>query len=316
MSGAFTLIELLVTVAIIAVLAGLILAGAGPLRQQAMRQRTQATIQNVLQALATQAATSGGSIDPTEHPLAGSQAPRPAFVRASGGNVAATGEALRGVALGELADAGAADRLLLPDDRYAEPGVPLLYGLERRAIGILGAPRSEVTAYRRLTVARGVTTVASTAGFAVVPDADTQAHDREVRRLLGEGVLAELSAQNAAWAPPDDLTVNLAWQDRVWAGPITTTSRRPGSRMTDPGDGQDKPYRIRGLGIYDAWGRELLFAPAPGGGLRLGSAGRDGGFRFSAAPGSGFATPAQADAPVHPDRDAASDNIWSSVELR
>lgn len=308
MRYAFTLIELLVVVAIILVLAGLVLAAAGPLMQQARRQRSGTIIQTLAATLAQSAAGSGGRIEPAEHPLAGSKAPRPAFVRADGTALPATGEALVGVEPAHLTPPSDCDRLLLPDDRYADPAVPLLYGLDRARIGIIGAPRVEVTAYRRLALGRGQASIASSGGFVVAPASGTEDHDRAVRSLLGEGALAELSGLGALYTPAAD--TDLAWDDRVVREPLSTSARRPLSRFRDPADGAWKTYRIRGLGLYDAWGRELLITLVRAGEYRIGSAGTDGCFVWSPGGDETYQTPPTASGPAGDDRDATRDNLW------
>lgn len=309
MRRGFTLIEVLVVVGIVLLLTAMIIGAAGPLMQQARRQRSGAIIQALAAALAQSASTGGGRIEPAEHPLAGSKEPRPAFVRAAdGSSVSTAGEALRGVAADQLADAGAAPRLLLPDDRYAETAVPLLYGLDRARIGILGAPRAEVTAYRRLALGRGQTSVPSTSGFVVATTAGTSDHDRAVQSLIGEGALSELMGLGAVYAPAAD--TDLAWQDRVVREPLATSSRRPLSRFRDPADGAWKTYRIRGLGLYDAWGRELLLSLVRAGEYRIGSAGADGCFVWHPGGDDLYQTAPAASSPTGDDRDASRDNLW------
>ena len=232
---------------------------------------------------------------------------RPAFVRAGGALLPATGEALRGVAPGQLDTSSDDVRLLLPDDRYAETAVPLLYGLDRARIGILGAPRLEVTTYRRLTLGRGKTSTPASSGFLVEPDADTAEHNRAVQSLVSEGALAELTGLGAIYTPASD--TDLAWQNRVVREPLST-SRQPLSRFRDPADSTWKTYRIRGIGLYDAWGRELLVSLVRAGEYRIGSAGADGCFAWSPGGDDVFQTPPAAAVPTGDDRDGSRDNLW------
>ncbi len=277
----FTLIELLVVIAIIAVLAGLILASAGPLRRQMQRSSTMNAMQAIATAVSVARAEAGGIADPAEHPLTGSKAPRAKFVRAgTATNVTATGEALVGLnSLGELSDAANQGRVLLPDDVYDDDESPMLRGLPRRSLGILGLPRPEITGYRRLAVPTSASAVASTAGFVVTPAGTTADHDQALATILVGEALTNLSASATLWSPPDDTTLDSA--SRVWTGAFTTTAKRPGSTFKPGGTGAPTPYRIRGRGLYDAWAQELLFERTPAG-FRLLSAGPDGYFCIDA----------------------------------
>lgn len=297
---AFTLIELLVVIAIIAVLAGLLLAGAGPLRQAAKRNATSAVCQAVQQALHVRAAALGGLIEPVEHPLAGSREPRRVFVRANGGAVAVNGEALRGVELSRL-PAGDQSRLLLGDDRTADPATPHLYGMSRTELTVLGAGLTEVTHYRLLPLGTGMITDPSVVGRIVAPNADGPEVSKVVATALGKaGNEGDLAKLNALWSPPDDDPANRLANGRVYRAPteVEGTFTVDGTR-----------YRLRGTGVYDAWGNEILYSLGDKDAIRLTSAGRDGHFRWHPGDNGTLQTAADSTSASGDDRDASQDNI-------
>ncbi len=305
---AFTLIEMLVVISIIALLAGLLLAGVGPLKNMAKRNTTSAICQGVQQALHVRAAALGGMIEPSEHPLAASAAPRDAFVRAGTGTVVAVnGEALGGVPLTRL-NVGDQSRLLLDDDRSSDPTSPHMYGLSRREMTILGAGLTAVTGYRLLP--QGTGTLASpTSNFGrVVPQpaippviiggaASTSLISTALGKAGSEGELAKLKA---LWTPPDDDVANLFHQNRLY---------RVGSTIDGTVTQGGVRYRLRGTAIYDAWGNEILYSLGAKDALIITSAGRDGHFRFHPGGDGAFQTAAEADAVAGDDKDAATDNI-------
>lgn len=109
---------------------------------------------------------------------------------------------------------------------------------------------------------------------------------------------------------------------RVWSDDPGTVTWEPGRiRVSDQnlleGDGRWRTYLLRGPAIYDAWGREILYARTAEGGTYLISAGEDG--CFAIVPGlvdangaSIFATDVSAGydgVPVAPDRDGTTDNV-------
>lgn len=311
---AFTIIEILVVIAIIALLMGLTIGGIGALQRQAKRARTKTTMQMVSQGLNLTRATTGGAPSPCEHPLAGSSdaGGRPLFVRRGGGAIASTGMALRGVAPEDLS--GGADRLLLDDDRFADPDLPFLYGMPRGSLGVIGAQLAEVTRYRLLAAPGGGARIAPDTGGNVVESTGSAAEvNRAVDYLLGS-TLPELARQNAVYKPPDDLPAHRLAFGRVWSP--TAAGLKPPTGCTELRvDDAWKPYRLRGKGIYDAWNREILYTLAENGTVRMASAGPDGFFRFLPGRDRIPTTPAHADAPSGGDRDAADDNVALTADL-
>jgi prepilin-type N-terminal cleavage/methylation domain-containing protein len=311
---AFTLIELMVVVIIIMILVGLTVSLAGPIRQQMLARKTATAMQSISGLLSQRSAEFGGTVVVAEHPFAGSREPRLAFVRSGGGTVQTSGEALIGIALSQLSDPAAGGRLLVPDDRFSDATSPMLFGLPRRSLGVLGVPRSVITTYRRLTATESGGMVASTAKstFLVAPQAGTAEHERAMALTLGEEGLKSLRADGILWAPPAEAPTAL--DGRVWSGEFPRTSQRPGSTALIAGTAT--PYRLLGSALYDAWGREMLCEALPDGQLRLLSAGRDGSFRFLPGPDGVLQSAASDTAPAGDDRDAAIDNVSSQPESR
>ncbi len=308
--SAMTMIELLVVISIIAVLAAMLLGGAAVLRRSAMSNKSRAILTTVQQAFEQNRALKGGVMAPAEHPLAGSLATRFVFVRADGSPLSATGIALRNASPAQLG--AAADRLLLPDDIYADNRAPMLYGMPRDRLGVPGAMLPEVTAYRRLDLQAGTISAADSAGYAVPDATQAAAGAAQVSTLLqyvlGTGsATAELSKLGALNSPPDD--TQLILNRRVWSDDAPGTASRPRTRVLD-GTAM-KTYRLRGLGIYDAWDREILYSLTAGGGCRFESAGPDGFFRWNPGVDGVFQTPAHAASALagSDDRDASIDNL-------
>ncbi|MDA3961305.1 MAG: type II secretion system protein [Planctomycetota bacterium] len=292
-SKAFTLIEMLVVMAIIALLASMILAAVTMIGKSSERTRTETILTTISQGLHLTLAERGTLPDAAEHPWAGSRAPRPAFARASTGTAVATsGEALRGVALSQLAATGTASRLLLPSDIHNDRACPLLFGLERGRIGLLAAPRADITTYRWLAVPEGMTQVPdrnsdgnyTNTDFAdsvhlMQPSttaADSTAH---LSFFLGATTLDELGKLDAIVSSPD--TGGRICNDRLWsrqAGAASSEPWAPG-RVYDASAGEQgwKDAALPGQALYDAWGREILYSLANGQ-VRLLSAGADGVF--------------------------------------
>lgn len=331
---AFSLVELLTVIAIIATLAALVVAGANALGIGSKAKKTMAILGGVRTALELTVAEKGSLPNPVEHPLAGSRPPRAIFVRAGSGPLPVDGEALAGLAADQVA-ADARPRLLAADDRFADPDLPLLCGLPRARIGVLGAPLVESTGYRRLPVPlptdpdRILDGSPYTAVGDVVPapaEAPTWTPDKAEATLgfvLAAGsTRSELARLGALRAPPDDLAAARIRDGRVWSpqGQGATGDERwkPG-RVRDGSLSGGKPnwkeYRLRGLAITDAWGIELLYSVDAAGALRLMSPGADGVFHI--APGDDHlidsdlaAWPLAVDAR---DRDGQRDNLVVGV---
>ncbi|MBA3686838.1 MAG: hypothetical protein H0W72_16580, partial [Planctomycetes bacterium] len=105
------------------------------------------------------------------------------------------------------------------------------------------------------------------------------------------------------WSPePDPQDGSDRWQaGRVRCGVIDAGA--------STGQPDWKRYQLRGIAIYDAWGREILCRWSSSGGLLLLSAGADGCVRWHPGQDSAYATVADATAPAGDDRDAQRDNI-------
>ena len=351
MRAAFTLVELLVVIAIMAILVGLIVASASALGVGSKRNRSATILETVRQAMEVTSAQSGSVSTAVEHPLAGSFAaagkPRFRFARAAtphtvlasevSGLLGSTGEkiALAGIALAELdpvesAALAARSRLMLPDDLYADEDVPLLYGLARERIGVLGAKLAEVTRFRRLPkpvpgkfIANPDDPVAYPNAVRLVnSDVQPEGNKRTLDYVFGAtNATAELAKLGALYAPPNDDTVNQHAYGRVWCEQLRSASGesvfKPG-RLNDPqrvssGSPSWKRYRLRGLAIYDAWGVEILCSISSSGAVRLMSAGKDGVFRWDPGQDGTFATDAWATGPAGNDKDGSLDNVVSNV---
>ena len=148
----FTLVELLVVIAIMMIMASLIIAIAGLIGGDSKVAKTKTIIAAIRKGIELTNAAKGGSVSPTEHPLACSVAPRFRFVRTPMTSPRTTpsqptpnGLALAGVESGNLDNSQAL--LLLPSDVYADPASPMLFGFKRENIGVIGAQQRRVTKY-------------------------------------------------------------------------------------------------------------------------------------------------------------------------
>jgi type II secretory pathway pseudopilin PulG len=347
----FTVIELLVVIAVIATLAGLTLTSVNVIRTGARKSTTGTILACVRQGMDLALATSGATFSPVEHPLAGSRPPRAIFSglrgqtwnavsrTAVGGariaNLDTTGEALSGLQEWELGNPvtnlAERQRLLIGDDTFADPSVPLLYGLSRSACRILGASLGASTRYRELPKPRPPAKTLVAAGYASAdfPDSNhlisgslsAKDSERILSYILGaSGIRSELESLKALRSPPDDDAANRIHlptalgsgaddAGRVWsAEPLT------GNDLWKPGLIQDghpdwKPYQLRGLAIYDAWGREILCSFSQTGGMILQSAGADGCMRWHPGVDAVYQTNADDGVASGDDRDATFDNI-------
>ena len=312
----FTLIELLVVISIILVLTGLILGTVSVLRESAKASRTTTIMAAMQQGLGVWAADKGGLPTPAEHPLAGSKAPRLPWVRADGSPLSPGSLGLMAFVGVELSNLPAAfrDRLLLPNDRFADPNVPALFGMRRTAIGLLGPGIIDVTEVTVLPTQPTYTAQITNpdavgAGRLVKPTDSPAAAEKQLRYLMGKGsAFDELRSIKALWSPPDDEVAKRCANGRVYS--LSKAGLQlPGTSMVTDVDGPQR-YRLRGLGIYDAWGNEILYVLGGNGrNATFVSAGKDGHFRFTPGKDGISQTAPEADAPAGDDRDAGVDNI-------
>ncbi|MBA3686412.1 MAG: type II secretion system protein, partial [Planctomycetes bacterium] len=148
MRRAFTLIELLVVITVLAIMAGLVIAAAAALGIGSKKAATVSIVNAARHGIESALADAGSAFSGVEHPLAGSRPGRAPFVgirgrtwdailgAPNGGTRVAvldrTSEALTGLSEWELgspaAQSAERQRLLMPEDVFADDGVPLLYG--------------------------------------------------------------------------------------------------------------------------------------------------------------------------------------------
>lgn len=284
----FSLIELLVVISIILILFAISLPVVGMLRRQAQAQLTSASMSGVLQALQVWSASHGGSVTPAEHPLAGSAAPRAEFVRGdTHAVITSTGMAYSGASLSQLSASDGAT-LMLPSDVFADPTTPLLFGLARDHIGQLGVAAPGITSYRLLPASGNIANPA--VGGVLVQPNDPVSASAELLDLILSDRRKDLAGQGLMIAPPDD--TSLIASNRVWGPAVLKGIRNP------PTTGGVR-YQIRGLALYDVWGREVMYSLSRDGHPRLESAGPDGFFAIDPSKGGSAWSAA----------DAARDNI-------
>jgi hypothetical protein len=263
------------------------------------------------------AAESGSRPSPAEHPLAGSRAPRTLFVRATDGSaVSSAGLALTGVPPSQVRPADRT-RVLAGDDRFADPGIPMLFGLERGQIGILGARLQTVTERRRLPTSIRVSDDPDTLGLRDAPDGTPDRHSTVLDRIFDRGgIRSELLDLNALREPESTF-------DQAFLGGRVLLDQAPGNGeehwkpgliaagLLPSGAISWQPYRLPGLSVVDAWGREVLVSIDDRGALTLISAGADGVFVID--PGTdGILDSSDPRAPAaNGDRDGRRDNLMS-----
>jgi hypothetical protein len=330
--------ELIVVLAIMALLGSILITGVGSLGFGSSRAKSAAIIEGLRQAYATTAVQRGSMPAPAEHPLAASAgssgAPRPPFVRSTangGGALDRQSLALVGVELSNLPPAQQT-RLLLADDLLAETGTPHLYGMERRLLGVPGAPVEGVTDRKRLPRVDSGQLISAPDDQTLYPDSvyreDAADAGADGSRAALDYLFASSNARSelarlGALVSPASSGDLVAW-GRVWSsagsdGAAGATAWTPGL-IRDParpdftsgshsGTPRWIPWDIRGLRIVDAWGTELLVATGQAGGLRIISAGPDRVFRFH--PGAdGIYQTAPGDAATSGDDvDGAHDNV-------
>lgn len=289
MRRALTLIEVLVVIAIIGVLAGLVIGTMSGWGDRSKAARTRVILGMVQQGLATHLAAGGTQLAPIEHPLAGSRAPRSAFIRAGDSSVVAdTGLALVGLERLDAVPTAYRPRVLLGEDLCADLRYPALYALPRHDLAILGAAQQTATQYRRLADTGDVIADPDASGRAINPGGNPADHSAALRLTLDATILAELEQVGGLAEPPSTHTVALLG-GRVVASADLFPQWAPGRLQEGT---HWRSYALPGASLRDGWGRELLASMADiGGRVRLLSAGRDGVFTWNPGPDGAIATP-------------------------
>ena len=278
---AFSLIELLVVVAIMAMLVALTVAASSAFRGKAKVTRTRTAIAILHQALSLRLVEGKAEVSPVEHPLAGSREPRPPFRRlADGSAVAAEGTAFTGLDRLDAVAAAFRGRVLLADDLAADPDRPGIYGLRRSDLRILGAPMADVTAARRLADPGPGRSLADPerSGRLLPTTADAQAAAKAFVHILEPALAQELVDLGCLGEAEPAFDRPLAGGTVVGDGKALPTWR-PGA-IRDAGVWT--AYRLRGMHLRDAWGREILVGGERS--LRIESAGPDGVFAWNPGP--------------------------------
>lgn len=281
---AFTLIEMLVVIAIMAVLAAMTVAATSSFHGKTKMTRTRTAIAILQQALAIRQVEGRAIFSPVEHPLAGSKVPRDAFRRLADGTAVATaGVAFTGLARLDAVPPLFQSRVLLGTDIYADPDVPAFLGMERRHIGILGAPLTAVTDIRRLVDPGSgeVITDPDHAGKRLLTESTVSAHAQVIGNILEPSIAQELSGIGCLGEPESTYTTS------VRGGRLLSDGKRyPTWKPGCIRDGSDWiTYRLPGQSVRDGWGRDLLIGTGGSGGrLRIESAGVDGVFVWNPGP--------------------------------
>ncbi len=334
------MIELLVVMAIIAILAGLLLSAAEPIRKQRMITQTNTIIRMLKGSLETTAAGQGGTISAVEHPLAASAVPRAEFLRDTTWAVLDTSNpALRVQDITWVAAANQG-QILQRTDVYQGGGtigsakLPLIYGLRRGEIGILGGASDAISSYRQLphkdtqywdasnnrlrtpydaTIYPNGTTLVAPALEAGQTIESSSRH--VLNYVLGSAAGKELVDLKAVY---DESTGTLLDNDRVRQDSADTSERSSwSSGRLRCSDGKWRRYRLRGSGLYDAWGNEILVSASPRGSLRITSAGPDGVFVWHPGGDGIYQTQAYANprvaTPSGDDRNGLKDNVGDDL---
>lgn len=307
----FTLIELLIVIAVIAILASMILMGASALWGDAKKKKTDAIIAAVNQGLELYGASKGGTVAPAEHPLACSGSAAAAVMvdtyefymaRPS----AITGKLKPTIQVRGFSSVASAVSLVAPvfnysgatstsagcdDDLFASRRVPLLYGVQRKHIGLLGAVQGAYTQYWKVTLPLSALPDLTATSTLMIPqktDAGTPADNKKLLSYVffNSNAMAELAKLKAVRDTASDTRYTQNWLAGAVKSDVATTA--DGDTEWKPGLIQDKTrsdtwkaYKPLGLNIYDAWDNELLYSISATGRARIASAGKDGAFIFA-----------------------------------
>jgi prepilin-type N-terminal cleavage/methylation domain-containing protein len=342
--GAFTLLELLVVIAIIVVLMGLGVATAQIIRRQTKVAQTQMLLSIVHQALSSNPKSSGTAV----HPLAGTKVldgSRPLFYGSRQGSATATALDASQIALSgpeTLVASALKNRLIVPDDRLAEPGAPHLFGLERSNLRILGIETVRTTEVRLIPTNSAI--IASDAQTTALESINPKLVDfafggsREIEldsrltdpaatdweRKAGQAVqvilsddVERLTKLGMLRSPDPDAPLAAKARLRLDTNSSRATTVGTGSswqqcRILDV-DATWKPMLLRGPTLLDSWGTEIVISERDGN-FEVRSAGPDGCFVFHPGPNNTLETVNPFEAPASDDRDAAEDNKTAGIQ--
>lgn len=210
---------------------------------------------------------------------------------------------------------------MLPNDVMSNYNAPTVYGCKRELMTVLGTPHPDLVAHitcpsvdrngmrsqSQTRIVQLFTSITATTYPSLVVDpagglpvtTAVSSLAKEHTELALKRVLAstwdQLHKMGALYQPPDD--DNLLWDSRLWwdksKGRLPANS--PGVVYANPMDRATAslipagsgggvgwwPYRMRGMAVYDAWGRELLISQTSDQRVRIVSAGKDGYMRLS-----------------------------------
>ncbi len=304
----FTLIELLVVIAVIAILASMILMGASALWGDAKKKKTDAIITAVNQGLELYGANKGGTVAPAEHPLAcsGSAAAttmvdtydfymaRPAAISGKlKPTIQLRGFSTRASAISTAAPvfdySGVTGTIAgCDDDIFASRRAPLLYGVQRKHIGLLGAIQASYTQYWKVTLPLTALPNLTATSSLVIPQPSQGGVPADNKKLLdyvfgNSNAMAELAKLRAVRDTASDPKFTQDWLGGAVKSDVATavdgdTEWKPGLIQDRTRSNTWKAYKPLGLHIYDAWDNELLYSISSTGRARIASAGKDGAF--------------------------------------
>jgi len=178
-------------------------------------------------------------------------------------------------------------------DPAKPPSSPLLLGVRRKHLGILGADQTFRTRHWRVSLP-----VRNPPNFSAnidnsplrVPQSGIDGIPADNKRLLdyvfgSSNAMSELAKLKAVWDSSADPVFNQPWPA---VSPLVVSDKPAGSAcentwkhgcFRDPTAGNTwRSYRLPGLALYDAWNQELLYSISSTGRAILASAGKDGSF--------------------------------------
>ena len=230
----FTLIELLIVMAIITTLSGLTIVAIGAIRRATDRTNTEAIIAQAQTAISTSSLDSSVAFTPTMHPLAATAShallteagPSPRAIFSRNNTLLPTNVESLKVSGRDDNGNGVVDwqenlgtedhkRVLLPDDRFggylSNGDVPLMFGMTRSSLGIIGANAEWIHQSRRVpkAVVPYVQDPSADPLLLITPIDNTNYPDETflmTERLEKDKTLEELSKQNLQFYLGDHLS--------------------------------------------------------------------------------------------------------------